>query len=52
MQVYSLPALVTVAFFFVQVAPAFGAAALTGVARDISNTPPIVIAPHLRIGQL
>ena len=38
-----------VAFFFVQVAPAFGAAALTGVAREISKTPPIASAPHLRM---
>ena len=37
------------AFFFVQVAPAFGAAALTGVARDTSKTPPIARAPHLRM---
>ena len=32
-----------------QVAPAFGAAALTGVARDMSKTPPIASAPHLRM---
>jgi hypothetical protein len=50
MQVYSFPALVAVAFFLVQVAPAFGAAAFTGVARDMSKTPPIASAPHLRMG--
>ena len=37
-----------VAFFFVQVAPAFGAAALTGVAREMSKTPPIASALNFR----
>ena len=49
MQVYSFPALVAVAFFFVQGVPAFGAAALTGVARLMSKTAPIATAPHLRM---
>ena len=49
MQVYSFPALVAVAFFFVQGVPAFGAAALTGVARLMSKVAPIATAPHLRM---
>ena len=49
MQVKSLPLLVAVEFFLVQVAPALGAAALTGVVNEVNNAPIITSAPHLRM---
>ena len=51
MQVYLIPPDVEVAPALLQVAPALGAAALTGVARVISKTPPIASAPHLRMAK-
>jgi hypothetical protein len=49
MQVNFFPKAVAVAPAFVHLVPALGAAALTGVAREMIKTPPIATAAHLRM---
>ena len=49
MHVNFLPEALAVAPTFVHFAPALGAAALTGVAREMIKIPPIAAAAYLRI---